>query len=928
VTVYVPPVLEENVTLNNQATKFVEVRYPLINPLPGQYANYVLKTYDSSGKLVGSEGYWNITYDYYVEPHKIQISMWQKAPDGTVFTGWLIVNTMNRLVEVGVWAGLWFPGWIETGIGIGSAINILDGTAIVNGTKLLVVAPRIIDCWEIPYWYYGFPYSFFHDKVSGLWIGMDSVNPATRERGEMRLIDTNVPIGTQYTHDLGVILDAPSYLQPSDTAVLEATVYNLGLSSEANVEIHLIINGTDVASEVIGVLASGASYTLNHSWKPSIVGSYNITAYAPAVTGETMAANNVYWQTVKVEYAPKILAYVGYTDYVEEYQHTLSAIESTFGPNYELSELWDETQIDSLLPGKDILLIPEQEYTSSSTLENIGSEWSETLQEFLKHGGIIIVCDYNGGWGGTYAILTGAGLMSIERANDRTWTNLHLVDPEDPLADGVASSFFGPSGTLSFVTQEENVVVDDGTYPAVIHKEVGRGHIALLGFDFYMAYIDPSKILGNAVNLATFISVSVNPLCGSPGTEVVVSGTKVTANGTVSIYWDSMLMGNVTASSEGDFTYLLTVPSNASIGVHEIKVVDAVTGRAASQFFKVLLISLSPSEGSVGTKVTVKGAGFTSESQATITFNDLLIGYALVDGFGNFTFTFNVPVSSAESQLVKAHDVGGGASAVFTVVDVTPLDVQVDVGTMHFRGEIAEFYALTVFKGKAVNATITSAVLYKPDGTTEVLTAQQIATGLFKLPYSIAGNASAGTYTLVVSANYSAATVKAEGTSFRCFLISSTLTSMNAMVQEIQGDIATIVIPNLGTIKANFTEINARIVSLNNTTADIKTDIGTIRANLDDIKLKVIAINGTTATIQTLLGTMTGTITSIKDNVATILVPGIGQIQTDISDLAKDTQGSLLPMQYVVVALSLIAAIGAISATVLLLRRKKTPETE
>jgi len=1207
VTAYAPPVPEENFTLNNIKTEFVSVHYPLINPEPGQYANYIMNYYDSSGYLIGQQGYFNLTYEYYIEPYKVYITVWEKTPDEYIYIGYMIVNTMNRFVEEGVWYGLWYPGWIETDIDMGSTINLLDGTATVNGTKMLAVGPRAIDCWEIPYSMYGYPYTFWYDKASGLWIGMDSTNPYTGERIELLLIDTNVPIGVQYEHDLGVTLEAPLRLQPGESSVLNATVYNLGLNNETKVEIQLLINGTEVKSETLDELTNGTWYTVNYSWTPTTEGIYNITAYAPPVLDENVTINNVatrmvyvryievalisdyselmvvtpildsmgigydiynnnyynlytedldllvnykavifytgyrwitsteystlesylslggnllvtgfdclvsdvlladlvrssstgdnvgepdlivveemhpimdgpygsfpagyhiyglygdcdmaeadttrgavtvaelwdgydriiateglpgkvafwngvgtydwtwnsdceamfknliHWFTVRYEhelvvfleapsflepgdstwlnatvqnqglnnetnvglqllinstmienitipqllteesytishlwtptlagiynitvyappvpdenitrnniyskmipvrYAPRILAYVEYTDYFQEYPNTLRAIESTFGPNYILTELWDYTQLESMLPGKDILLIPEQEYAWLSRMEMIGAAWSETLTEFLENGGVIIVCDYSGG---TYGILTGAGLMSISWANYRTWYPLYVVDRTDPLAEGVSPSFTAPDGTISFATDETNVVVEDEWhYPVVIHKEIGRGHIALLGFDFESSNVDTEQLLGNAVTLAAYITISVNPSAGSPGTEVTVSGTKATANGTVSIYWDTAFIENTTANAVGEFTYLLTVPINATVGIHQIMAVDTSTGRTASAPFRVILITLNPTDGPIGTKATVNGAGFSPESQVTVTFNDMLIGYATVDGFGKFTFTFTIPLSKAETHIVKALDAEGNyACAMFSVVDVTPLVVQIDVGAMYFMGEIAEFYAQTLFKGQAVNATITSAVLYKPDGTTEDLATQAVTTGLYKIVYTILGNET-GTYTLVVTANYITGTVRANGTSFKCFLVSHTLTLRNKQVIEIRDGVATVQ-TDLGFIKLNLTAINA---------------------TLENIFLKVIAINGTTATIQTTLGMMNVTITSMEGNVATIVTP-IGEIQTDISSL-KGTQETWIIPQYVILIIALIAAAGSMLSVIFLTRRKTT----
>ncbi len=277
--------------------------------------------------------------------------------------------------------------------------------------------------------------------------------------------------------------------------------------------------------------------------------------------------------------------------------------------------------------------------------------------------------------------------------------------------------------------------------------------------------------------------------------------------------------------------------------------VDTATGRTASTPFRVFIITVNPSSGAVGTKVTVEGIGFTPEIQARITFNDMLMGYALVDSLGNFTFNFTIPISSAEEHTIKAFDSENNyAAAIFSIIDITPLEVQMDVGTMHFLGETAEFYVQTVFKGQAVNSTIVSVVLYKPDGTTEELAFQQVATGLYKMVYTILGNET-GTYTLVVAASYTTDNVHANGTSFTCFLVSNALTLMNKQVVEI------------------------------------------------------------------------------KDGVATIVVPGVGQIQTDISSLIGTQEAWVIP-QYLIVVFTLVAAASAVLSAYMLLKQRKTAKTE
>jgi thermitase len=902
VTAYAPPVSGESVTLNNIKTKFVGVHYPLINPEPGQYANYIINVYDSSGNLIGT-GYWNITYEYYVEPYKIYITIWEKTPDGYTMTGWMIVNTMDRFVESGIWAGLWYPGWVETGIDLGSTINLLYGTAAVNGTKTIVAGSRAIDCWEIPYILYGYTYDMYYDKKSGLWIRMGVATPSA-ELEELLLIETNIPIGTQYEHDLGVTLDAPQHLKPGEGSMLSATVYNLGLNNETGVEIQILINSTKVQSATID-LDNDTWCTLNYYWTPTTEGIYNITAYAPPVSGETVVINNVASKRVRVR--PVLVALISANSQLT----VMASILDSMGIGYDIYNNNDMY----VYTGNLSLLLNYKAVIFYNTNRQITSSEYSALQSYLSSGGTLLVTGYD-------CLVNDTLLANLVRSSsigdDTGESDLMVIDNTHPIMNGPYGSFPAKYHVYGLYSDCDRAEADtsrgavtvaelaDG-YDKIIATEVLPGKVVFWNGDGTYDWTmngDCEIMLKNLIHwLLAHITISTNLSVGSPGAEVRVNGTEATLNGTVSIYWDAALAGNTIADSLGNFAYLLTVPEDASIGIHEIKAVDISANTTASAFFRVIQITLNPSKGPVGTKVTITGFGFMPNIQATVTFNDVLIGYANVGSIGNFTFTLNIPLSAAGVQTIKAFETGGNyAFAMFTVVDATPLDVTVDVGAIHFLGEVAEFYAQAAFEGVAVNATSINALLYKPDGATESLSAQLIATGLYKIPYTILGNET-GTYTLVVTVSYVSDTVASNGTSFKCFLVSNTLALMNNRVIEIKDGLA-LVQNDLGFVKLNLTAMNV---------------------TLQSIFLKVININGTTATIQTMIGVMNGTITRIENNTATIVTP-IGNIEADVSRLMGTQQAWIIP-QYAIIIIALIAAVSS-ALTLFFVRRRKTVEVK
>jgi thermitase len=340
------------------------------------------------------------------------------------------------------------------------------------------------------------------------------------------------------------------------------------------------------------------------------------------------------------------------------------------------------------------------------------------------------------------------------------------------------------------------------------------------------------------------------------------------------------------------------------------------------------LVTLNPSRGPVGTGVTVTGVEFTPNSVVSVTFNDMFVGYAATDDSGDFTFTFNVPFSTAETWVVKAYDGNVFAEVNFTVVDVTPLNVQVDVGAIQFRDEIVTFQVYTAFNGSVANAAVTSALLYKPDGSSQTLPVQSVAQGLYKASYTLPSNASTGSYALVVTAEYSASTVQSKGTAFKSFLVSPTLSGWNARLISVDEGVG-VIQTDLGLVNVRLDALNATLTRVEGESVTLNSSLGTIQSDLDAIGFNVTAISGTTATIETVLGIINGTVTEIKDEKATILIKGVGQVESDVSNVARDVstvkaeRGNWTVPQYAILASALVAAVAAL-LSVVMLRRKKS----
>jgi len=830
VTAYAPQVPNEEFAFNNRMTRFVIVTYPLIRPIEGQQANYTLNYFDVTGRIIGA-GYWNFTYDYYVEPYLINVTVWSKDPSGYEGTGWMIVNIMNRLVESdsGIyWTGMWYPGWIEININIGSTVNLLFGQATVSGTKILPVGIYPIDCWELPYWAYGFPYTFWYDKVSGLWIGMDSEAfiGGAKIRVELRLVETNIPIGTRYEHELAATLDAPFFLEPNTSLLVNATVHNIGLHTEKDVKLALLIDGAQVKSETIPDLLNGTSYTVRYLWTPTVEAKYNLTAYVQPVQGEVITENNAATKIVSVRIVKGYVLFdqTHWADSIFMYSIWISNLTNT---GYIVDTLTLSPITSSALEGYDVFVIPQaHDYYFLSEVT--------AIQEFVLNGGGLLIIGDDSPY--IYTDLTKFVGITWESGGYGGYTN--DITPH-PVTEGVNTAYFGSPMSRLFVSlPAQDIIRDNGRNVLLAVSEIKAGAVAAIADE---DSINDWSIL-NADNLK--------------------------------------LANNI-------IDWLKTRPPIASF-------------------------TYSPLDPYVGETVTFN-ASTSYDPDGTI------VSYLWNFGDGAFsagvTTTHAYAAGGTYTVALTALDNEGLNSTVAKEVTVlrTTINVQVKVGSIHFRGEIAEFYVLVSSLGKPVDANISASIYYSGNLFANLRPfVKRVSLGLYTIPYTIPLNAAPGTYALVVEARY----LSLSGISMESFLLSPTLTGWNALLVSINGTVGTIK-TDLGFIKVDVNSINAKLASLNITVAKIQTDIGTITADIASIQLKVTAINGNIATIQTTLGTLEGRITSIEGDVATIETE-IGTVRVDVGSMKEGQQAFVTPLYLIPI---LIIALGAITL-VFLLRRK------
>jgi prefoldin subunit 5 len=137
--------------------------------------------------------------------------------------------------------------------------------------------------------------------------------------------------------------------------------------------------------------------------------------------------------------------------------------------------------------------------------------------------------------------------------------------------------------------------------------------------------------------------------------------------------------------------------------------------------------------------------------------------------------------------------------------------------------------------------------------------------------------------------------------------LSASITAINEGIVTIQTAI--------GTIQTDIASINGKLVALNGDVATIQTSVGTFSTTLADINTKITVMNDNIASIQTDVGTIKGLVTKIDGNNAVIMTD-LGEMKGTVSDIKGDTG-----LQPATIGLSILAAISAIAAAVMILRK-------
>lgn len=390
---------------------------------------------------------------------------------------------------------------------------------------------------------------------------------------------------------------------------------------------------------------------------------------------------------------------------------------------------------------------------------------------------------------------------------------------------------------------------------------------------------------------------------GSCGDEVTVEGYGFNAASSITLDFDGT---DITPTPQpytddfGSFTAQFNV-SKVPEDTYAVYASDGANGAFAS-FSVIPKIILYVTSGPPSTLVFVNGTGFAPHSVVSLgfgSFNVTMYPPTSTDGDGSFMQLFLVPDVPDGLYTVTAMDEDSNSADAPFATPSSILTLTPDTTSGH--------------------AVVTAAGLGFPPYAPILLYVEDVLT--LNFVDLMMGNSAlfadeygSYEYSFVVSilkpGDYvvSAYTVgRGSELTLGEALASASLTiTEDVLLLEISDDIATIVIPKLGSIKTSLEAINATLISIDGDMVTINSTLGFIETDLYTIKLRVLSIDGDVATIETTLGTIQGKVESIDGNTATIETD-VGTVKADVSQVTDSQERFTIPL-YTVLAMALVSA--------------------
>lgn len=391
----------------------------------------------------------------------------------------------------------------------------------------------------------------------------------------------------------------------------------------------------------------------------------------------------------------------------------------------------------------------------------------------------------------------------------------------------------------------------------------------------------------------TASSDAANPNEALPSySKIIVQGRNFIADENVTIYFESALVkvAEATTDLNGTFTAEFTVPADASAGAQTITAVQDPYNVSASATITVHNVTIKPYA-----QLYVPGDTIAFYVNSTTPF--VVPGEIVVNVFdpNGIPYTLQGYHMSTGYDIVQ---VKGFYVAPYDRLAFWPdIPKGAPVGVWTWNAT----FSLQLYPSVQFNTTGVFYVIAEPDLNYILQRLDELEANLV----SITTDGLAQINTVLGEV-----TVKLD-------ILNAQITGVKNGVVEIQ--------TSLGTMTAKLEALDASVASVGEGVATVNTVIGELNVNLADLKANVTGLiinseNKVIVEMQTLLGPVNATleelggkVTAINGNVANVLIPGLGEVETLVTDAkgasenASQTVSGMNILIYAVIVLSLVA---------------------
>jgi hypothetical protein len=172
-------------------------------------------------------------------------------------------------------------------------------------------------------------------------------------------------------------------------------------------------------------------------------------------------------------------------------------------------------------------------------------------------------------------------------------------------------------------------------------------------------------------------AIEIDPEEGAVDDRVLVTGTGFAYREDFTITFDGEEVGGDTTDSSGSFETNINVPELGA-GTYDIEAEDDDNNSASATFTISTEVSISPttsltSPGYVGMDLTISGTGFKPNYEIEITYASTPVTFTTTsEPDGSFSYTFEVPPSTAGEHTITATDHISSMSVKFFMESTPP----------------------------------------------------------------------------------------------------------------------------------------------------------------------------------------------------------------------------------------------------------------